>query len=70
MSKRLTLFIALCVVLVASAEGRDSCSPIPGAELLWARSEPRFVLVGEMHGTNETPAVFRDLVCSATVGNG
>ncbi len=66
MSKRLTLFIASCVVLVASAEERDSCSPIPGAERLWARSELRFVLVGEMHGTNETPAVFGDLVCSAS----
>ena len=66
MSKRLRLFIASCVVLVASAEERDSCSPIPGAERLWARSELRFVLVGEMHGTNETPAVFGDLVCSAS----
>ena len=66
MSKRLTLFIASCVVLVANAEERDSCSPIPGAERLWARSELRFVLVGEMHGTNETPAVFGDLVCSAS----
>jgi hypothetical protein len=66
MSKRLALFIASCVVLVASAEERDSCSPIPGAERLWARSELRFVLVGEMHGTNETPAVFGDLVCSAS----
>jgi hypothetical protein len=66
MSERLTLFIASCVVLVASAEERDICSPIPGAERLWARSELRFVLVGEMHGTNETPVVFGDLVCSAS----
>jgi hypothetical protein len=65
MSKRLPLFIESCVVLLASAEEPSRCSPIPGAERLWARPELRFVLVGEMHGTNESPAVFGDLVCSA-----
>jgi len=34
---------------------------------LWARSGLRFVLVGETHGTTETPAIFGDLVCSARV---
>ena len=34
-------------------------------EQLWSRPGIRFVVVGEMHGTVETPAIFRDLVCSA-----
>ena len=65
MSRLLTFFVAACVVLVVHAEERGRCSPVPGAERLWARSDLRFVLVGEMHGTNETPAIFGDLVCSA-----
>jgi hypothetical protein len=54
-----------CIILASPAEERPQCSPIPGAEQLWARSGLRFVLVGEMHGTTETPAIFGDLVCSA-----
>ncbi|HEY6986816.1 MAG TPA: hypothetical protein VH369_00450 [Bryobacteraceae bacterium] len=34
---------------------------------MWARSGLRFVLVGETHGTRESPAIFGDLVCSACV---
>jgi len=65
MSSWVKLPIACCLVLVANAEEQVRCPPIPGAERLWARPALRFVLVGEMHGTNETPAVFADLVCSA-----
>jgi len=42
-----------------------ACSPIPGAGPLWSRSSLRFVIVGEMHGSAETPAIFADLVCAA-----
>jgi hypothetical protein len=42
-----------------------ACAPLPGAGQLWSLPELRFVLVGEMHGTTETPAVFADLVCAA-----
>jgi hypothetical protein len=41
------------------------CSPIPGSDQLWSKAGLTFVLVGEMHGTAETPAIFADLVCSA-----
>ena len=41
------------------------CRPLPGADALWRKSDLRFVLVGEMHGTTETPQVFRDLICAA-----
>ena len=41
------------------------CRPVPGASDVWSRPKLRFVLVGEMHGTTETPEVFGDLVCAA-----
>jgi hypothetical protein len=65
MSKLWVVLIACCLVLAAHADELCRCLPIPGADQLWARSEVRFVLVGEMHGTNETPAIFGDLICSA-----
>ena len=61
----LTLFVASFAVLVANPQERPRCAPIPGAEALWTHPGLRFVLVGEMHGTKETPAIFADLVCSA-----
>ena len=56
---------AFCVLLSVHAEERPGCEPIAGTEQLWSRPALRFVLVGEMHGTKETPAIFKDLVCSA-----
>jgi hypothetical protein len=38
-------------------------TPVPGAADLWSKSSLRWVWVGEMHGTAETPAAFGDLVC-------
>ena len=45
------------------------CESLPGAETIWPQPGLRFVLAGEIHGTNETPAIFRDLVCAATASN-
>ena len=56
---------AFCVLLSAHAEERFACEPITGTEQLWSKPALRFVVVGEMHGTKETPAIFKDLVCSA-----
>ena len=47
--------------MVATASG---CTPVPGTERLWQPSI-RWVIVGEMHGTNETPDAFANLVCLA-----
>lgn len=64
--RRLPKLLALwCIVLAAHAEQRPRCSPIAGSEMLWARPGLRFLLVGEMHGTTEMPAIFTDLVCAA-----
>jgi hypothetical protein len=42
-----------------------SCSPIPGAHQIWSKPSLRWVFIGELHGSNETPAAFHDLVCDA-----
>ena len=42
-----------------------ACSPIAGAGALWSHPSLRYVIVGEMHGSAETPAIFADLVCAA-----
>lgn len=42
------------------------CSPIPGADALVNRTDLRWIVVGEMHGTKETPAIFGDLTCLAS----
>lgn len=55
----IALFAA--AALVASTP----CSPPSGAEVLWT-PEHRFVIVGEIHGTTETPAAFAQLVCAAS----
>ena len=45
------------------------CGDLPGVNRLWSNSRVRFILAGEMHGTNETPAIFGDLVCAAGTSN-
>ncbi|RYF10702.1 MAG: hypothetical protein EOO77_20985, partial [Oxalobacteraceae bacterium] len=42
-----------------------SCAPVAGASRLW-QPETRWVIVGEMHGTNESPDAFANLVCLAS----
>jgi hypothetical protein len=48
-----------------AASAMAICSPVPGAEQLWSKVTVRWIFVGELHGSNETPAAFRDLVCDA-----
>jgi hypothetical protein len=39
---------------------------VKGAERISDQSESRFIIVGERHGTAETPALFGDLACLAS----
>jgi hypothetical protein len=54
-------------VLSVHAGQQPRCPEIAGTERLWSQPGLRFVVVGEMHGTTETPAIFADLVCSARI---
>ena len=49
---------------LAAGQAVGPCPVPPGAEALW-RSSIRYLLIGEIHGTVETPAAFADLVCAA-----
>jgi len=57
-------FLALGLAINAAAASH-ACSPVPGADQIWSRASLRWVFIGELHGSNETPAAFRDLVCDA-----
>ena len=57
--------ITCCVGSLCASTAFAACSPLPGAETIWSRPSARWVFVGELHGSNETPAAFGDLVCDA-----
>jgi hypothetical protein len=68
--------VALVLVAVACPEAQQlraagtSCSPPPGAETIFFQRDIRFLIVGELHGTQEIPAAFGELVCFvAAAGN-
>lgn len=60
-----TFAFAFVLSLIALPACAETCTPIPGSDALWAKPETRFILVGEIHGTREQPAIFGDLVCAA-----
>jgi hypothetical protein len=63
---RIALQFFLAMGLAMNAAGAiPSCSPIPGADQIWSKPSLHWVFIGELHGSNETPAAFRDLVCDA-----
>ncbi|HIE1099893.1 MULTISPECIES: hypothetical protein [Stenotrophomonas] len=70
-AKFLLLFVMLLASLPAGAstdKSKDSqCTSIRGAEMLTAS---RVVVVGDLNGTNESPAVFHDLACAFASGQG
>jgi hypothetical protein len=56
------MIAALAFMALASAA--PPCVDVVGADQLW-RPTTNWVVVGEMHGTNETPDAFANLVCLA-----
>src|SRR6201996_3783687 len=62
---RIALQFLLAIGLAINAAASASCSPVPGADQIWAKPSVHWVFIGELHGSNETPAAFRDLVCDA-----
>lgn len=57
--------LATLAWLFASGAAPLPCHEIAGAARAWAEPHTHYVIVGEMHGTNEDPAIFTDLVCLA-----
>ena len=60
--------LALLLALGSSVGGSfafAACAPIPGASQIWSNKQIHWVFVGEVHGSNEAPAAFFDLVCDS-----
>lgn len=58
------------LALLAASAATPICAPVEGAATLWSKPETRWVIAGEMHGTNETPDAFANLVCLAAAARG
>jgi hypothetical protein len=58
-------FLLAMGLAIHAAAATSACSPIPGADQIWSRPSLHWVFIGELHGSNETPAAFHDLVCDA-----
>ncbi|HEY2915056.1 MAG TPA: hypothetical protein VGK21_16940 [Candidatus Angelobacter sp.] len=58
-------FLLAMGLAINAAAAVTSCSPVPGADQIWSKPSLHWVFIGELHGSNETPAAFRDLVCDA-----
>jgi hypothetical protein len=58
-------FLLAMGLAIHAAAAVTSCAPIPGADQIWTKAGVHWVFIGELHGSNETPAAFRELVCDA-----
>jgi hypothetical protein len=58
------------LALLAASAAPAACAPVEGAVTLWSKPQTRWVLAGEMHGTNEIPEAFANLVCLAAASRG
>jgi hypothetical protein len=58
-------FLLAMGLAINAAATTTACSPVPGAGQIWSKPAVHWVFIGELHGSNETPAAFRDLVCDA-----
>jgi hypothetical protein len=63
---KIALQFLLAMGLAINAAGAStSCSHVPGADQIWSKPSVHWVFIGELHGSNETPAAFHDLICDA-----
>jgi hypothetical protein len=66
----LWLFLSILMLSGASSASApaqaSACRNVEGAEALLSDREKRYIIVGERHGTAETPALFGDLACLAS----
>ncbi len=61
------MIAALAALALATT---PTCTPVKDADSLWASPATRWVFLGEMHGTNEMPDAFTNLVCLAAEKRG
>lgn len=49
---------------VLPVDRQPACEPLPGVETVASDHMLRWLVVGELHGTAETPAAFAELICN------
>ena len=54
---------ALAPLALVAAAPSTACTAIPGWDQVMAEEKVRWIVIGEVHGTTETPAIFADAVC-------
>ena len=57
----------LLTFMLLAASSPVGCQPVAGFAEAIAESRARWIVAGEMHGTNEMPAAFANLVCLASL---
>lgn len=55
--------ILAAVLLAATVPPSEPCQAIPGWDRVISDKKIRWIVLGEMHGTNEMPEIFADAVC-------
>lgn len=63
---------ASCILLIGACQTHDNstpgaeldCQPYAGTEYILGLAEDHVIILGEMHGTNESPDALRQLACS------
>jgi hypothetical protein len=55
--------IIFSLLLAMAVPDPLQCNAIAGWDQVLAKKEMRYLVLGEMHGTNEMPAIFADAVC-------
>jgi hypothetical protein len=63
--KRFIHFVLVISLAVHTAPALAACSSMPGADQIWSKVSVHWVFIGEIHGSNEAPAAFLNLVCDA-----
>lgn len=56
----------LTMLTFLAAQAAAPCVALPGIDALLATPKLQWLMLGEQHGTSETPAAFADIVCHAS----
>lgn len=61
---------ALQLAVSTASPASTACKPIPGWDRVLADGKLHWIVIGELHGTTETPAIFADAVCLTAAKRG
>ena len=57
----------LAIFALAGHAPPESCNAIEGWETMLQDRDPAIIVIGEMHGNAESPAIFADAVCRSAI---